>query len=243
MHVEAEKSKNLLFNLAYADSEGTPGRSCFLYLLHEQLKSLEGMPVTPFVMGGLNGAAAIGRRKNLQFLQPGADTYPRSNKFFTIMSSGCALLPLSLAPAASERPSVPSQAGHREDAGRVPGRHPYFENRRVVVRRSPRAGGPRACLPPRAEGEGVTGHFISDFSPSFIYEMGEKEKFLNHFTCFSDEFVALLQLMKSPLSRHDRRCLLQAWDGGKPLDKLDTVRGARARASNAQPLTSCASRR
>ena len=72
-------------------------------------------------------------------------------------------------------------------------------------------------------GEGVTGHFLSDFSPSFIYEMGEKEKFLNHFTCFSDEFVALLQLMKSPLSRHDRRCLLQAWDGGKPLDKLDTV--------------------
>ena len=92
-------------------------------------------------------------------------------------------------------------------------------------------------------GEGVTGHFLSDFSPSFIYEMGEKEKFLNHFTCFSDEFVALLQLMKSPLSRHDRRCLLQAWDGGKPLDKLDTVRGARARASNAQPLTPCASRR
>ena len=65
MHLEAEKTKNLLFNLAYADSEGTPGRSCFLYLLHEQLKSLEGMPVTPFVMGGLNGAAAIGRRKNL----------------------------------------------------------------------------------------------------------------------------------------------------------------------------------
>ena len=111
MHVEAEKTKNLLFNLAYADSEGTPGRSCFLYLLHEQLKSLEGMPVTPFVMGGLNGAAAIGRRKNLQFLQPGADTYPRSNKFFTIMSSGCALSAALVARACSFRAPVCPLAG------------------------------------------------------------------------------------------------------------------------------------
>jgi hypothetical protein len=90
LHVEAEKTTNMFRNLSYADEQGTPGKSVFLYMLSEELRALEGMPVTPFAQGAYAGIASIMRRKRILFLQPGSDGFPRYSKFFSLVISGCA---------------------------------------------------------------------------------------------------------------------------------------------------------
>ena len=176
-------------------------------MLKKQVDAIEGMPITGFLQGHLAGIASVARKKKILFLE-GVDKKDYSG--FTNHYSVCCAGPTMAKTLIEDMIGCATQ----HSVIREFDNHPSVTLRNLVSHH-------------RQFKDSVTNHIMSDFSPSYCYEVAPNNPDLNYFTNFSDEFVAMLLLAEDPKSRHDIRFLLQSREGGKPLEKRDTTTKAK----------------